>query len=330
MKCAKCSSALQSEWKFCPECGAALNFSFLPDSHPAAVFFPQAFERQPYAIACLVAETSEFYQTFVRYVAAFLSDVRQLVHFRAKIVGEVFHQVGKSRGSVPLTHICWAAMSLATDRFFSEKALMYEWSPGLESELRSGWYELIAPAFVPSARGTRVAITQLKDWRARFLEAHQRNHGPLAACPECTSKCFYHYEVSQCVEESGSLNSASTIAEIAQAAEEFCKQMFAADALDLDLAFCVAVHLLQEVQNVDANDSEDNLAPAVRKAIERSIASTHSQFGAHVRALTLQMIVEHALAGAPWREICAEPMKANAITEEEVTVEIQARTAKSS
>jgi hypothetical protein len=327
MKCAKCSSAVESDWKFCPECGAVLSCSFIPDSHPAAIFFPQAFEPQPYAIARSVAETPEFYKTFVRYVAAFLADVRQLVHFRAKIIGEVFLQVNKAKG-IPLTHICWSAMSLATDRYFAEKAVMYEWTPVLEEELRSGWYEFIAPAFVPSVTGTRLAMTQLKDWRARFLEAHRRNHGPLVSCTNCTSKCFYHYEVSQCIDDSSNLNSSSTAEEIAKAAEDFCKEVFAPDALELDLAFCVAVHMMQEVETPAMSQADQSVALSVREMLGSSIALTHSQYGPHVRALTLQMIVEHALAGAPWREICAQPMKANLITEEEVLLEIQARTAK--
>jgi hypothetical protein len=50
-----------------------------------------------------------------------------------------------------------------------------------------------------------------------------------------------------------------------------------------------------------------------------------SPYGAGVRAKILEVIVRQALAGAPWREICAGPMQVNQIAEAEVELEVARR-----
>lgn len=49
------------------------------------------------------------------------------------------------------------------------------------------------------------------------------------------------------------------------------------------------------------------------------------KFGAGVREQVLEVIVRQALAGAPWREICAGPMQVNNITVQEVEEEVRRR-----
>lgn len=44
-----------------------------------------------------------------------------------------------------------------------------------------------------------------------------------------------------------------------------------------------------------------------------------------IRDQIFEVIVRQALAGAPWREICAGPMKTNNITPEEVEAEVRRR-----
>lgn len=51
------------------------------------------------------------------------------------------------------------------------------------------------------------------------------------------------------------------------------------------------------------------------------------KFGAGVREQVLEVIVRQALAGAPWREICAGPMHVNNITAQEVEDEVRRRMA---
>lgn len=48
-------------------------------------------------------------------------------------------------------------------------------------------------------------------------------------------------------------------------------------------------------------------------------------FSGGVRAQVFEVIVRQAMAGAPWREICAGPMQVNNITAEEVEVEVARR-----
>lgn len=50
-------------------------------------------------------------------------------------------------------------------------------------------------------------------------------------------------------------------------------------------------------------------------------------YGSGVRAQVFEVIVRQALAGAPWREICAGPMQVNSISPDEVEVEVKRRQA---
>jgi uncharacterized protein YukE len=54
---------------------------------------------------------------------------------------------------------------------------------------------------------------------------------------------------------------------------------------------------------------------------------TSGSYGSGVRAQVFEVIVRQALAGAPWREICAGPMSVNNITPEEVETEVKRRQA---
>lgn len=55
---------------------------------------------------------------------------------------------------------------------------------------------------------------------------------------------------------------------------------------------------------------------------------TDSESGSHargVRSQVFEVIVRQALIGAPWRELCAGPMKVNGITKEEIEEELHRR-----
>lgn len=55
--------------------------------------------------------------------------------------------------------------------------------------------------------------------------------------------------------------------------------------------------------------------------------STAGSYGSGVRAQVFEVIVRQALAGAPWREICAGPMQVNNISADEVEAEVKRRQA---
>jgi hypothetical protein len=54
-------------------------------------------------------------------------------------------------------------------------------------------------------------------------------------------------------------------------------------------------------------------------------ASEQPGYGTAVRAQVFEVIVKQAIAGAPWREICAGPMHANDINPEEIEEELSRR-----
>lgn len=56
-------------------------------------------------------------------------------------------------------------------------------------------------------------------------------------------------------------------------------------------------------------------------------ASAAGSYGSGVRAQVFEVIVRQALAGAPWREICAGPMQVNNISADEVEAEVKRRQA---
>ncbi len=57
---------------------------------PGAEFFPAAFERRYLKRAQRVVDDLEFNQLFVRYILNFLSDFKQLIDFRVRLIAEVF------------------------------------------------------------------------------------------------------------------------------------------------------------------------------------------------------------------------------------------------
>jgi hypothetical protein len=74
-------------------------------------------------------------------------------------------------------------------------------------------------------------------------------------------------------------------------------------------------------------------SPAPRQAAPQQPAPTQpfapgaGSYGSGVRAQVFEVIVRQALAGAPWREICAGPMQVNNISADEVEAEVKRRQA---
>jgi hypothetical protein len=60
---------------------------------------------------------------------------------------------------------------------------------------------------------------------------------------------------------------------------------------------------------------------------DHSAPSGSSPYGAGVRSQVFDVIVRQAMAGARWKEICAEPMRVNGILPEEIEAEVQRRRA---
>jgi hypothetical protein len=68
-------------------------------------------------------------------------------------------------------------------------------------------------------------------------------------------------------------------------------------------------------------------APGPQPAPTTPFTPGAGSYGSGVRAQVFEVIVRQALAGAPWREICAGPMQVNNISPEEVEAEVKRRQA---
>ncbi|HEY9787363.1 MAG TPA: hypothetical protein V6D17_18380 [Candidatus Obscuribacterales bacterium] len=66
-------------------------------------------------------------------------------------------------------------------------------------------------------------------------------------------------------------------------------------------------------------------APAPGPGSPRLAPRGSGSYGSGVRSQVFEVIVRQALAGAPWKEICAGPMQVNNIRAEEVEEEVRRR-----
>ncbi len=83
--------------------------------------------------------------------------------------------------------------------------------------------------------------------------------------------------------------------------------------------------------NLDINPREQQaLAGKIKAKIQDKLSEqrkdSSGRYGDGVRQQVFEVIVRQALAGAPWREICAVPLEANNISEAEIEAEIVKRT----
>jgi len=278
MKCQNCSKSARYDWFYCPQCGTKLDLSqVVEDFSPSAIsdgvkYFPAAFDPEPYTIGRTVAEAADFYKIYVRFILAFITDYKQLVDFRVKVITEIQKVVGKTPVE-GFTKICWCAISLATDRYFADKAVLYQWDTAVEADLKNKWYELISRAFVPDVSARRLDISVLQNFKEQFVAAHRRDQGPLPACVECTSKCIYDYEVAQCLPTNvHTLDSVGSGEAVAKFSKSLCDRLVSSKEFNLDLSFCFAAHLLQAANVPDANQ-RDLIWPIRKTLLDKEITS---------------------------------------------------------
>lgn len=321
-----CSKRLQAAWKFCPECGREIVITADErlSSH-GVQYWPEAFAPDAYKFGRAVADDTAFYQVFIRYILSLVADISQLVYFRAQIVHEASRVAGEKHDQ-PIGHILWCALSLCSDRYFAEKALIYDWKASEEEEIKSAWYELIAPAFLAHRTRKQIDAQTISDWVKRFLALHKRAQGPLLTCAPCATKCHYQYEVSEITGNAemqsdffDTINRESAAA--AEAATHFCR--FTAESLigkdSVDLGYCLAIHFLKNM-NVPA-PARTGLSADVQLVLADKIRNSLNL--RDVRRQVFDVVVKRALNGTQWRELFAAPMELNNITVAEVEAEVQ-------
>lgn len=243
------------------------------DRHLGCKFCLHRCDSQILDTAILVADDPLFRQVYNRYVLSTLKDLTQLVHFRAQIIHEIQRVIGGRARSGNITGITWCALTQATERYFERKGEEHWWFYDQVREQHLRWLNLLRPAFQPTEVNRRLDIAVLRQWRDDFLELHKRDQGPLPTCGPCTSKCLYRFEVSEVVRDpkikfdfNSSINRKDTPA--SDSAAWFCRLL--TERLigqgDVDLAYCLAVHLIKDQQL--STDAQLVLLHKVRTALE--------------------------------------------------------------
>jgi hypothetical protein len=247
-----------------------------PLPQKGASYFPEAFSVDSLAIVEKLLQNKSFYGVFVRYIASFTKDLTQLVHFRAQLIHEVQRLTGRKTPEF-LRKISWCSISHASERYFGAKALINHWSLAEERLIIHGWFELMAPAFVPDVVNPtlqrRLDISQVRGWRDRFLELQVVEQGPFPACGTCTSKCLLGYDVSQFLSEQGlffDFNSAISRRDAAASDSSawyvrlLCERLIG--IFDLDLSYCLAIHFIKTQQL--STDAQLVLLQKVRQRLQ--------------------------------------------------------------
>jgi hypothetical protein len=243
------------------------------DRHLGCKFCLHRCDSQILDTAVLVADDPLFRLVYNRYILSTLKDLTQLVHFRAQIIHEIQRVIGGRARSGNITGITWCVLTQATERYFERKGEENYWFYDQVREQHMRWLNLLRPAFQPTEVNRRLDISILKQWRDDFLDLHKRDQGPRPTCGPCTSKCLYAFEVTEVVRDpkikfdfNSSINRKDTPA--SDSAAWFCRLL--TERLigqgDVDLAYCLAVHLIKDQQL--STDAQLVLLHKVRTALE--------------------------------------------------------------
>lgn len=224
--------------------------------------------------AVMVADDPQFRQVYNNYIMSVTQDLTQLIHFRPRIINEIQRVIGGRARSGNIPGITWCVLTQATERYFERKGEENYWYYDQVRDMHLRWLNILRPAFQPSEVNRRIDINIVRQWRDDFLELHKRDQGPLPTCGPCTSKCLYRFEVSEVVRDAkikydfnSSINRKDTPA--SEAAAMFCRLLTErlVDRLDLDLAFCLGVHLIKDQQL--STDAQKVLLYKIRNALEK-------------------------------------------------------------
>ncbi len=304
-------------------------------------YYPEAFDPGVYELASKLVNDDRFYRTFVSYFLKTLLDPTQLVHARSAIVNEVQSLAPQAA----MIKTVWCALSLATEKYFTRKALDYAWSDEERDEAQTDWFNLIAPGFVPGDLNRSLDISVLKAWKKKLVRLHKRDVGPMAACDMCTSKCLYSYEVKALSDNwwlpfdmARQRDDAPKLA--AHLALNLCANL--GGMYDVDVAFCMTARSVQHQDSFE--DAQHDFMERVRAEIEKVIdqykeptvekgkpkpepaaKEVVAADGSLSRQQIFEVIVRIGLTGAKWRQLCEETMLANNISAEEVELEIERR-----
>lgn len=259
-------------------------FSHGQEYAPAAFDDPVALE-----LARKVANDEHFYRLFMQYVLSMLHDIRAFVSGRTALVHDVQRVV--LRAPVRLTDVTWCALCLVTDRYFGEKARQYSWTLQEEDRLRTGWYKMLAKAFLPSTQNRRMHRSEWTQWREEFNALHEVPQGPLLTCGACRVKCRYAVEASIITSDRKlqfDFNSTINRRHVASSTSAAWHSRLLSERMigdcNTDLAFCLSVHFLEK--QALSTDGQLVLLNKVLKALQ------HFSQNPSIESLDITEVVE--------------------------------------
>lgn len=221
-------------------------------------YWPEAFKPDILEDARRIAEDAQFYDKYLSFLLAVQTDIWQIVAGRATLVNEI--QRLKRSSTRKVVELCWVVLSLASDRYFREKARFHAWSLAEEHLQRETWYRFLHAAFMPSQISRRVDVSELRAWRDDLVRAQQRDVGPLLACTYCRVPCRYGHEASLFASDEKlmfdfncSINRPETPASENVAWFATLRAERVSTQRNIDLAYCMAANFLdKELLSADA------------------------------------------------------------------------------
>ncbi len=201
-----------------------------------------------------VVNSSNFRTLYNRYILSTLLDLKQIVKFRAQLIHEIQRVNGRKVGSSPVP-IALSSLRDTTERYFHRKARFHPWTYEQLREQKTRWEKLLKPAFDPTVAVRRLDISELREWRDDVHQVSKLEEGPYPACASCTSKCVYRSEVDETIQTFQELLYDSSYAAKMDVQGEahgiahffwLFAQTFADNTEDLDLPYCLAVHIQRE------------------------------------------------------------------------------------
>ncbi len=213
----------------------------------------EAFKPEYFTYASKYAQDPALMIVYAKYVINVFMDLTQLVHFRSQVINEIQRIVQCKQ--LLLRELSWSLIALITDKFFREKAAYYNWTFEEQKEIRSEWYVLIAPAFIPSYEVRRLDIKVLREYKAKLELLQSSEKGPLHGCNECQKKCQFGFDMATALDKAAAQEilekhwkrHVTYSDQMAWTARLYAERVMG--KIDLDVSYCAAVHFIN-IQNI--------------------------------------------------------------------------------
>lgn len=235
-------------------------------------FSEEAFTPELYVKAANAVHEPAMVRAYAHYVISVFMDLTQLVHCRSHVVDEI-QRVVKCKPS-ELKALTWTILSLLTDNYFREKAAFYSWTFEEQADIRTDWYSLIAPAFIPSNQVRKLDIKFLREFKSKLELLETSESGPLRGCANCAKKCLFGFDVSKGLDPLLVKNTldkyrregVAATQQIAWAGRLLTERL--TGKTDFDVSYCATLHIIaQQGYSDDSKTVTANMAYEALKAM---------------------------------------------------------------